>query len=72
MGNRVRFRRGGGGGSIGGGGEVDVGCLGWAAGVGENCWGEAGIGVRAGGGRRLGVGDACGRGGVGTVGFCRL
>lgn len=64
--------RGGGGGSIGGGGEVDVGRLGWAAGVGENCWEEACIGGRAGGGRRLGVSDACGRGGVCTVGVCRL
>ena len=63
---------GGGGGSIGGGGEVDVGCLGWAAGVGEDGWGEAGVGGRAGGGRGFGVGDACGRGGVGIVGICRL
>lgn len=64
--------RGGGRGSICGGGEVDVGCLGGAAGVGKDSWGEAGIGGRAGGGRRLGVGDACGCGGVGTVGVRRL
>jgi hypothetical protein len=63
---------GGGDGSVGGGGEEDVGCLGWAAGVGEDGWGEAGVGGRAGGGRGLGVSDACGRGGFGTVGVCRL
>lgn len=56
---------GSGGGSVSGGGKVDVGGVGRAAGVGEDGWGEAG--VRAGGGRGLGVGDACGRGGVGTV-----
>ena len=53
MGNRVSWvvggGGGGGGGSIGGGGEVDVGCLGWAARVGEDGWGEAGVGGRAGG-----------------------
>ena len=76
MSNRDRVVRGGGGGgrggSVGSGGEVDVGCLGWSAGVGEDGWGEAGVGKRAGGRRGLGVGDACGRGGVGTVGVCRL
>ena len=63
---------GGRGGSIGGGSEEDVGCLGWAARVGEDGWGEAGVSGRAGGRRGLGVGDACGCGGVGTVGVCRL
>ncbi len=41
-------------------------------GVGEDGWGEAGVGGRAGGGRGLGVGDACGSGGVGTVGVLQV
>lgn len=63
---------GGGSGSVGGAGKVDVGCLGWPAGVGEDGWGKAGGGVRAGGRRGLGVSDACRRGGIGTIGVCRL
>jgi hypothetical protein len=72
MGNRGQDVGGGEGGSVGGGGEEDVGCLAWAAGVGEDGWGEAGVGGRARGGRGSGVGDACGRGGIGTVGVCRV
>ena len=63
---------GGGGWSVGGGSEVDVGCLGWTAGVGEDGRGEALVGKRVGGRRRLGVGDTCGCAGVGTVDFYRL
>ena len=54
-------------GSVSGGGEVDVGRLSWATGVGEDGWIEASGGERARGGRRLGIGDACGSGGVGTA-----
>ncbi len=66
MGNCSRGVGSGGGWSVGGGGEVDVSCLVGTAGVGEYCWGEAGVSGGAGGGRGLGVGDACWGGGVGA------
>ena len=59
---------GGGGGSVGRGGEPGVGYLAWATGVRE----DGVASVRAGGGRWLGVGDACRRSWIGTVGICKM
>jgi hypothetical protein len=53
--------------AIGSRGEIDVGRLRRAAGVREDCWGEAGVGGGARGGGWLGVGDAGRRGRVGAV-----